>query len=81
MAVAVAKGATAREIAVATKRREATVRELLKRVHVKLGISRRADLVRAVLSVGAFPDNLLIGAVARDQSRTGPTIPRPAAGR
>ena len=55
VAIAVAKGATAREIAVATKRREATVRELLKRVHVKLGISRRADLVRAVLSVGAFP--------------------------
>ncbi len=55
VAIGVAKGATAREIAMATKRREATVRELLKRVHVKLGISRRADLVRAVLSVGAFP--------------------------
>lgn len=48
-------GATAREIAAATSRRESTVRELLKRVHVKLGISRRADLVRAVLSIGAIP--------------------------
>ena len=48
-------GATAREIAATTGRRESTVRELLKRVHVKLGISRRADLVRAVLSIGAIP--------------------------
>ena len=58
VAVAVAEGATAREIAAATSRREATVRELLKRVHVKLGISRRADLVRAVLLVGAFTGRL-----------------------
>ena len=34
-----------------------TVRELLKRIHVKLGVSRRADLVRMVLSAvaGAGP--------------------------
>ena len=55
VAVALAEGATAREIAAATSRKEATVRELLKRVHVKLGISRRADLVRTVLTIGAVP--------------------------
>ena len=55
VAVALAEGATAREIAAATSRKEATVRELLKRVHVKLGISRRADLVRTVLTIGEVP--------------------------
>ena len=54
VACSAADGATAREIAAVTGRRESTVRELLKRVHVKLGISRRADLVRAVLSISAF---------------------------
>ena len=55
VAVALTAGATAREIAAATSRREATVRELLKRVHVKLGISRRADLVRTVLTAREVP--------------------------
>ena len=55
VAVALAEGATAGEIAAATNRKEATVRELLKRVHVKLGISRRADLVRTVLTTGEVP--------------------------
>ena len=52
VAVALAEGATVRNIAAATRRAESTVRELVKRIHVKLGISRRADLVRCVLSVG-----------------------------
>ena len=55
VAVALAEGATARGIAADTGRKDSTVRELVKRIHVKLGISRRADLVRAVLSVGAGP--------------------------
>lgn len=42
-------GATVREIAAVTHRAQDTVRELLKRVHLKLGVSRRADLVRLVL--------------------------------
>ena len=49
VAVALAAGATTKEIAATTQRAENTVRELTKRVHVKLGISRRADLVRMVL--------------------------------
>ena len=55
VAVALTEGATAREIAAATSRQESTVRELLKRVHVKLGISRRADLVRTVLTAVEVP--------------------------
>lgn len=49
VAVALAEGATMRDIATATRRAESTVRELVKRIHTKLGISRRADLVRIVL--------------------------------
>ncbi len=52
VAFALADGATARDIAADTGRAESTIRELVKRVHVKLGISRRADLVRIVLSAG-----------------------------
>ena len=55
VAVALADGDTARDIAADTGRAEGTIRELLKRVHVKLGISRRADLVRIVLSAGTGP--------------------------
>ena len=55
VAVALAEGATARDIAANTGRAESTIRELVKRIHIKLGISRRADLVRIVLSVGADP--------------------------
>ena len=51
VAAALAEGATMREIAEATNRAESTVRELIKRIHLKLGVSRRADLVRMVLSV------------------------------
>ena len=49
IAAALAEGATVREIAMATRRAESTVRDLLKHIHVKLGVSRRADLVRRVL--------------------------------
>ena len=55
VAVALAEGATARDIAADTGRTASTIRELVKRIHVKLGVSRRADLVRTVLSVGADP--------------------------
>ena len=53
VASALAKGATMRDIATATHRAESTVRELVKRIHLKLNISRRADLVRMVLSIAA----------------------------
>ena len=52
VAAMLAAGATAREIAAVTHRAEGTVRELTKRVHLKLGVSRRADLVRMVLLAG-----------------------------
>ena len=51
VAVALAEGATMRSIAAATHRAESTVRELVKRIHLKLGLSRRAELVRMVLSL------------------------------
>lgn len=51
VAAALAEGATMREIAAATQRAQSTVHELSKRIHTKLGISRRADLVRMVLSL------------------------------
>ena len=53
VASALAEGATMRDIATATHRAESTVRELVKRIHLKLNISRRADLVRMVLSIAA----------------------------
>ncbi|MDD9987932.1 MAG: helix-turn-helix transcriptional regulator [Spirochaetaceae bacterium] len=52
VASALAQGATMRDIAT-THRAESTVRELVKRIHLKLNISRRADLVRMVLSLAA----------------------------
>ena len=51
LAAALAAGATMREVATATHRAPSTVHELLKRIHTKLGISRRADLVRIVISL------------------------------
>ena len=55
VAVALAAGASMREVANATQRAQSTVHELLKRIHAKLGISRRADLVRMVLSMPGLP--------------------------
>ena len=51
VAVALAEGKTMRDIAAATHRAESTVRELVKRIHVKLDVSRRAHLVRMVVSL------------------------------
>ena len=66
VASALAQGATMRDIAITTHRAESTVRELVKRIHVKLNVSRRADLVRMVLSLS----------IAACQSpRPAPTLP------
>lgn len=46
-----AEGKTVPDIAVLSARAESSVRTHLKRIHRKLGVSRRADLVRLVLSV------------------------------
>ena len=51
VAVGLAEGKTVPDIAFASRRGEGSVRSHLKRVHRKLGVSRRADLVRLVLSV------------------------------
>ena len=44
-------GSSVRDIAVATRRQESSVRWLIRQAHDKLGISRQADLVRLVLSL------------------------------
>ena len=54
VAVALAAGSSVRDIAVATRRQESSVRWLVKQIHAKLGITRQADLVRMVLSAGQF---------------------------
>ena len=50
VAVALAEGASVREIAATTGRQESSVRWLIKQIHAKLEIPRNADLVRMVLS-------------------------------
>ena len=57
VAVLLARGKTVRDIAVATQRQESTIRTHVKQIHRKLGVSRRADLVRLVLSAGVLPDS------------------------
>ena len=54
IAVWLAEGWTARDIAMTTGREEGTVYWHMKRAYRKLGISRQADLVRLVLSVTEF---------------------------
>ena len=49
VAVALAEGASVRDIATSTGRKESSVRWLIKNIHTKLDISRNADLVRMVL--------------------------------
>ena len=51
VAVGLAQGKTVRDIAIASGRAETSIRTYLRRIHHKLGVSRRADLVRLVLSV------------------------------
>ncbi len=50
VAVALAEGASVRDIARTTERQESSVRWLIKQIHAKLEIPRNADLVRMVLS-------------------------------
>ena len=50
VAVALAEGASVRDIATTTGRQESSVRWLIKQIHAKLEIPRNADLVRMVLS-------------------------------
>ena len=54
IAVWLAEGQTVPEIAAATGRQESSVQWHLKHIHHKLGISRRADLVRLVLAITEF---------------------------
>ena len=51
MAVLLAEGRTVPDIAVITGRAHTTVRTHVWRIHAKLVVSRRADLVRLVLTV------------------------------
>ena len=54
VAVLLAEGKTVPAIAGLTGRAESSIRTYLKRMHRKLGVSRRADLVRRVLSAPRF---------------------------
>ena len=54
VAVLAAKGKTLHEIALLLNRRESSVRTHMKRMHRKLGISRRSQLVDLVLQASAF---------------------------
>ena len=57
VAALLSRGRTVRDIAVASGRQESTIRSHVKQIHRKLGVSRRADLVRLVLSAGVLPDS------------------------
>ena len=65
-----------REIAEATHRAESTVRELLKRIHVKLDVSRRADLVRMVLALAGKPVFAAGGTVRLPEGVAAPLVNR-----
>ena len=54
VAAALAEGSSVRDIAAATRRKESTVRSLIRQIYLKQGISRQADLVRRVLSAADF---------------------------
>lgn len=62
-----------RSIAATTHRAESTVRELVTRIHLKLGVSRRAELVRMVLSLAGRER------IPRQDSRSSPGSATPAA--
>ena len=52
VAVALAMGRTVSEIAERKGRKESTVRFHVRQTYAKLGLSRQADLIRLVLSLG-----------------------------
>lgn len=54
VAALLAQGKSVRDIAAATNRKEASVRSLIKQIHLRLGISRQADLVRMVLTAASY---------------------------
>ena len=56
VAVLLAQGMTVGEIAAVTSRKESTIRSHVKTTFAKLGLSRQADLVRLVLSLGGAPE-------------------------
>jgi len=56
VAVALAEGKAVREIASVMGCQENTVRFHTKQIHQKLGISRRGELIRLVLSLAGGPD-------------------------
>ena len=55
VAVLLAEGMSARQIAAATGRKESTIRPHVKHMFAKHGFSRQAQLVRLVQSVAASP--------------------------
>ncbi|MDE0332803.1 MAG: LuxR C-terminal-related transcriptional regulator [Nitrospinae bacterium] len=57
VAVLLAEGMSVRQIAVATSRKESTVRWHVKNILNKLGISRQADLVRLLLPLANAPES------------------------
>ena len=54
VAVMLAGGRTARSIALATGRKESAIRDHIRLIHRKLGISRQADLIRMVLAISSY---------------------------
>ena len=54
VAVMLAGGETALGIALATDRKESAIRDHIRRMHRKLGISRQADLIRMVLAISSY---------------------------
>ncbi len=57
VAALLAEGMTVREVAAAMGRGESTIRWHVKHMFTKHGLSRQADLVRLVLSLGAAPES------------------------
>lgn len=51
VATALAEGRNVRDIAIATRRKESTVRWFIRQIYEKQGISRQADLVRLGMSL------------------------------
>ena len=54
MAVLLAEGRTVPQIAALSKRAESSILTHVKRIHRKLGVSRRVDLVRLLLPVSSL---------------------------